>query len=96
MVQKTIDLDAALAQRLEALAAATGRQESDLIREGIHAVLAKAQDRATEEETPRDWRAAVARAAGLWATHDSLDLILAENRGRARRRFAHIYDEDER
>ena len=64
-------------QRLAALARQSGRSQSELIRGGVHLILAKA-----EAETV-DWHAVTREVAGLWADRTDLDTETADMRKRS-------------
>ena len=84
MVRKQLFLTAEQNRRLEDLAAATGKSQAALIRDGIDAFLAR------EQADEQDWKAEILQAAGIWADHDQIDTIMRESRERRRLRRERI------
>ena len=70
---------------LKAIAARTGRKQSELIRTGVDLVI----EHARREDA--GWRAATRGAAGLWKDHGDLDNTLRTLRRAAKRRFSPLY-----
>jgi predicted DNA-binding protein len=68
MVRKQIFIDAAQNRRLKAAAAAAGRSEADLVREGLERTLADL------EASAEDWRT---RMAEVLAEGDPMDALAA-------------------
>lgn len=52
-------------QRLDRIAAATGKRQGVLIREALEGYLAERQ--------PKDWKEALEAVRGMWADRDDLD-----------------------
>jgi predicted DNA-binding protein len=80
MVRKQIFIDAAQNRRLKAAAAAAGRSEADLVREGLERTLADL------EASAEDWKAAWKQAAGIWRERDDLDAFYLARREKRRQR----------
>lgn len=59
-------------ERLKRLARASGRSQSELIREAIDRLLAEA--------LAGDWRERLRGARGMWRGRDDLDAVMAEAR----------------
>lgn len=66
---------------LRALAARSGRRQSELIRRGVDMVLEQA------EREKADWRDTVRAVAGIWRDRDDIDELMRENRAAANRRL---------
>lgn len=75
MIRKQLQLTKEQSGRLKALAKATARTESELLREALDAWLA--HQPAPEQE---DWKAGLASIAGLWADYPEIEEIMAERR----------------
>ena len=86
MIRKQVYIREDQEKRLKALAAAVGKAEAELIREGIDKVLAEQAD------LQQDWKAAWMRAYGLWADREDIEDIMAENRRRVRRRMDRLFE----
>jgi predicted transcriptional regulator len=67
-------------RQLKRLAEASGRKQSELIREAIDLLI--------RERASADWRAAVRDACGLWAGRDDTDEVMGDVREGVRRRLA--------
>jgi hypothetical protein len=82
MVRKQMLLTREQNERLRLLSGATGRRESELLREALEQWLEK---QAQEEQ---DWKAIWLAAAGIWKDRTDLDRLFTERRRRrtARRR----------
>ncbi len=75
MIRTQIYLAENQSKALKALAASTGRKQSELIREAMDAYLAHRQTPKTE-----DWKKGILKAAGMWEDHNTIDAMIAENR----------------
>ncbi len=84
MVRKQIFITAEQNARLKALAAASGKAEGELMRDGLDKVLVE------EHRDNKDWKAAWAKAAGIWANYPELDDLLEVRRAARKRRRARI------
>lgn len=84
MVRKQFFITAEQNARLKALAAASGKAEGELMRDGLEKALVE------EEGQAEDWKAAWAKAAGMWANYPELDDLLEERRAARRRRRTRI------
>ena len=70
---------------LRSISARTRQKQSDLIRNGVDLLIARAE----REEV--DWREATRAAAGMWRDRTDLEDLARELRGAAKRRFSSVY-----
>ena len=82
MVRTQIYLTAGQKRQLERLAAASGKKQSEMIREAIDGYLAK--------EEPKDWKEAFEAVRGMWADRDDIDEFYADLRAGVERRLDRI------
>lgn len=68
---------------LKQMAAATGKKQSELIREAVDGYLA--------ESKPDDWREALEAVRGMWADRDDLDDLVRDLRSGWERRLDRLY-----
>ena len=78
MVRTQVHLTIEQKRGLERLAAATGKRQSDMIREAVAGYLADRQ--------ATDWRTALEAARGIWPDHASLDALIGDLRTEGDRR----------
>jgi predicted DNA-binding protein len=83
MVRTQIYLTKDQKQQLERLAAASGKRQSEMIREAIDGYLVHQQ--------PNDWKAAFKAARGMWAKRDDLDDFVRDLRVEWERRLERTY-----
>jgi predicted DNA-binding protein len=83
MVRTQIYLTEEQKRRLEQMAAATGKRQSDLIREALDGYLA--------DQQPRDWQDALEAVRGMWADRDDLDDFVRDLRAGWERRLERLY-----
>ena len=76
LVRKQVLITPEQSERLRTLRAATGRPETEMVREALDAWLAA--QKAGEE----DWKAAWQQACGMWKDRTDLDEFYAERRKR--------------
>lgn len=79
MVRTQVYLTEEQDRGLKNLAEASGRKQSELIREAI--------DRLLDERRPKDWREALEAVCGMWADRDDLDELHADLRAGWERRL---------
>jgi Arc/MetJ-type ribon-helix-helix transcriptional regulator len=83
MLRRQVYLTERQGRALEALARAKGRSQSELIRDAVDALLAKA---------PRgEWKEAWLAAAGMWEDYPEVEEIIREGRERLRRRETRLW-----
>jgi predicted DNA-binding protein len=70
-------------RQLERLAAASGKKQSEMIREAIDGYLVK--------QKPEDWKAAFEAARGMWSDRDDLDGCVRNLRSEWERRLERTY-----
>lgn len=85
MVRTQVYLTEEQERGLKRLAAASGRRQSELIREAIERLLT--------ERRARDWRQALEGVRGMWADRDDLDDLHAEVGRDWERRLERLYGE---
>jgi predicted DNA-binding protein len=83
MVRTQIYLTDAQKRQLERLAAASGKRQSEMIREAIDGYLAR--------EEPKDWREAFRSVRGTWAGRGDPDDFVRDLRGEWERRLERAY-----
>lgn len=83
MVRTEIHLTKAQKQRLDRLAAASGKRQSVLIREALDGYLADHQ--------PKGWKDALEAVRGLWADRDDLDDFIRDLRAGWEKRLERLY-----
>ena len=83
MVRTQIYLTDEQKRQLERLAAASGRKQSEMIREAIDGYLAACE--------PRDWQAAFEAVRGMWAGRGDLDDFVRDLRAGWERRLERNY-----
>jgi predicted DNA-binding protein len=83
MVRTQIYLTDEQKLQLERLAAASGRKQSEMIREAIDGYLAQRE--------PTDWQAAFEAVRGMWAERDHLDDFVPNLRAEWERRLERNY-----
>ena len=83
MVRTQIYLTDEQKLQLERLAAASGRKQSEMIREAIDGYLAQRE--------PTDWQAAFEAVRGMWAERDDLDDFVRDLRAEWERRLERNY-----
>jgi predicted DNA-binding protein len=82
MVRTQIYLTDEQKRQLERLGAASGKKQSEMIREAIDGYLVK--------QEPKDWKEAFEAVRGMWADRDDLDELYADLRASVERRLDHI------
>ena len=82
MVRTQVYLTEEQDRGLKSLAESCGRRQSALIREAIDRLLA--------ENRPKDWRAALESARGLWADRDDLDELFGDLRAEVETRVDRV------
>jgi len=80
MVRTQIYLTDEQKQRLQQLAAATGKRQSDLIREAVDSYLGQCR--------PRDWFEAIEPMFGMWADRPEMDDYVRKLRAEVDERLA--------
>lgn len=80
MVRKQIFITAEQNARLKALAAASGKAEGQLMRDGLDKVLVE------EEGDTEDWKAGLMKLKGMWKDRADLDELFTERRKKRRER----------
>jgi predicted DNA-binding protein len=83
MVRTQIYLTDEQKRQLEQLAAASGRKQSEMIREAIDGYLVK--------QEPKDWKAAFEAVRGMWAGRDDLDGFVRNQRAEWEKRLERGY-----
>ena len=83
MVRTQIYLTDEQKRQLARLAAASGRKQSEMIREAIDGYLA--------EREPKDWREAFEAVRGMWADRDDLDTFVSDLRAEWEQRLDRSY-----
>jgi len=83
MVRTQIYLTDEQKRQLARLAAASGRKQSEMIREAIDGYLA--------EREPTDWQAAFEAVRGMWSDRDDLDDVVRDLRAEWERRLERNY-----
>ena len=84
MVRKQILITPEQSRRLKALATATGRSESDLIRDAVDGDLRR------HENADHDWRAGLRSVAGIWSDYPEIESVMTERRSQRRERRGRI------
>ena len=84
MVRTQIYLTEDQKRRLEQLAAAAGRRQSDLIREALDGYLAR--------QKPGDWKEALRACAGMWADRDDVADLHERTRRESDERLKRLWD----
>jgi predicted DNA-binding protein len=83
MVRTQIYLTDEQKRQLAQLAAASGKRQSEMIREAIDGYLA--------EREPKDWKEAFEAVRGMWAERDDLDDFVRDLRAEWERRLERSY-----
>jgi len=83
MVRTQIYLTKEQKQRLNRMAAVTGKRQSVLIREALDSYLADHQ--------PKDWKDALEAVRGMWADRDDLDDFVRDLRAGWEKRLERLY-----
>ena len=83
MVRTQIYLTAEQKLLLERLAAASGKKQSEMIREAIDGYLA--------EREPTNWQQAFEAVRGIWADRDDVDHFVSDLRGEWEQRLERNY-----
>jgi predicted DNA-binding protein len=83
MVRTQIYLTNEQKRKLERLASASGKKQSEMIREAIDGYLAACE--------PTDWKAAFEAVRAMWAERDDLDDFVRDLRAEWERRLERTY-----
>lgn len=86
MIRKQVYIREDQDRRLKALAAASGKAEAELIRDGLDRVLAE------EEGKKEDWKKVWLAAAGIWKDRDDIPELMAEMRRRRKVRMDRLFE----
>lgn len=83
MVRKQVFITAEQNRRLKEAAAASGKPEGEIIREGLDQLLSEKSRQA------EDWKAGWQQAAGMWSDYPEIERIMARRRDARIRRRQH-------
>ena len=90
MIRKQIYISEQQEAGLKAIAALSGRKESELLREGLDYIIETKTPR--EKKDVEEWKEALRAVKGIWKDRDDIDEIMQESRRQLKER-AKRYDQ---